>query len=450
MKKKYFIGLFSGVLLIVLGTWGQAKNAATSEISEEGLNELFHQVLYHVKRDYVEDIESKEIWYGAIKGMLTALNDAHTRFMPPEELNELKVGTRGKFGGLGIEVTVRDNVLTVISPIEDTPAMRAGLQPNDKIVEINKKPTRNMTLLEAVKLMRGTPGTSINLSIAREGESDLLYFDIIRDIIKIKITQSEIIQPHNIGYIKLKQFSQSAYTDMRKILKEFKRKKIKGLILDLRWNPGGLLESAHKVTNLFIKKGVIVSTRGRKKQLDRVFTAKPNMAIVPDLPLVLLGNEGSASASEITAGAIKDHKRGIFIGVKTFGKGSVQNVIPLRYNTAVALTIQKYYTPSGKSIHKKGIEPDIHIKALEFTRLDHRNYIKLKEKKIIDDFVKKHSIYNKVNITKFNKILKEKKLPLSDYASKFLLKRKIIEKSGKKGPVFDLELDVQLKKQLNI
>ena len=380
MEKRRLLSILVSFVLIALGTWGQIQGTVKAEISEEGLNELFHQVLYYVENEYVEKTDKQKVWFGAIKGALKALGDEHTRFMTPDGHNELKDITRGSFGGLGIEITVRDSVLTVISPIEDTPAMRAGIQPGDKIIEIDKKSTRDMSLEEAVKIMRGVPGTSVNLSIGRDGEDELLSIDIIRDTIRIKIVKTTLIKPQRIGYIRLKQFAQTSFTEVSNAVKDFEKRKVKGIILDLRYNAGGLLEAAYKISNLFLTKGVIVSTRGRYKQRNEVYKVQPELTISKKTPLVVLVNEGSASASEIVTGAVKDHRRGSIIGVKTFGKGSVQKVIPLSHDTAIALTIQKYYTPSGKSIHKVGINPDIKVTALEFTPEDRRNFKRIKRK----------------------------------------------------------------------
>ncbi|MCS6984823.1 MAG: S41 family peptidase [Leptospiraceae bacterium] len=444
--KRNLLGLGVGLLLFFIGTYGSLATGSKEEISEEGLQELFNMVRYQLRNEYVDPISNQEIMFGAIRGMLQALDDPHTRFMTPDEYNELQVETRGNFGGLGIEVSIRDNVLTVISPIEDTPAYRAGIKPNDKIIEINKRPTRDMTLTEAVKLLRGTPGTSVNISVVREGEDEVLYFDIVREIIKIQVVNSEILEG-NIGYVRLKQFSNTAPDDLKKVLQNLLNKKVKGIILDLRWNPGGLLDAAVKVANFFIKEGEIVSTRGRRSELDRVFRANPRDAIVPDLPLIVLANEGSASASEIVTGAVKDHKRGLFIGTKTFGKGSVQNVIPLMYNTAMAITIQKYYTPAGHSIHKTGIKPDIEVQPLDFTREDRRHYREIREKNIVQDFVKQHPLYNNESIAKFKKLIESKGLGLSDYALRRTLREEYDK--NKMRPVVDLEFDVQLQRAIS-
>jgi len=445
-RRKKYLGLILCTGLFVAATAGQMDANAKKEISEEGLTELFNAALFHVRNDYVDDVSRQQLMFGAIRGMLTALDDAHTRFMTAEETNELQTEMRGNFGGLGIEISQRDNVLTVVSPIEDTPAMRAGIKPGDKIIEIDKKTTRDLSLSEAVKQLRGKPGTSVNISVVREGEDEILSFDLVREVIKIQVVTSQFLEAEKLGYVRLKQFNQTATEDLAKSLADFKKRKAKGVILDLRWNPGGLLDAAHRISNFFIKSGVIVSTRGRKKELDRVFNADPSAAIAADLPLVVLANEGSASASEIVTGAIKDHKRGKFVGVKTFGKGSVQNVISMMYGTSMALTIQKYYTPSGVSIHKKGIEPDINVPALDFNKDDRRHYKEIREKRILQDFVKENKVYNAETVRKFQKMVAAKGLTLTDYAAKRALKDELTKSENR--PVFDLEFDVQLQRAI--
>jgi carboxyl-terminal processing protease len=445
-RRKKYIGLFACLAIFTAATAGQMDATAKKEISEEGLTELFNAALFHVRNDYVDESSRQALMFGAIRGMLAALDDAHTRFMTAEETNELQTEMRGNFGGLGIEISQRDNVLTVVSPIEDTPAMRAGIKPGDKIIEIDKKTTRDLSLSDAVKQLRGKPGTSVNISVAREGEDEILYFDLVREVIKIQVVTSKFLENEKLGYVRLKQFNQTATDDLSKALAEFKQKNARGVILDLRWNPGGLLDAAHRISNFFIKSGVIVSTRGRKKELDRVFNADPSAAIAADIPLVVLANEGSASASEIVTGAIKDHKRGKFIGVKTFGKGSVQNVISMMYGTSMALTIQKYYTPSGVSIHKKGIEPDIKVVALEFNKDDRRHYKEIREKKILQEFIKTHKEYVPDTVKTFQKLLASKGLTLSDYAAKRALKDELTKSAPR--PIMDLEFDVQLQRAI--
>ncbi|MBS0619255.1 MAG: S41 family peptidase [Spirochaetes bacterium] len=441
-RRKKFFGLIACIAVFTAATAGQIESNQRKEISEEGLTELFNAALFHVRNDYVDEASRQTLIFGAIRGMLSSLDDAHTRFMTSEETNELQTEMRGNFGGLGIEISQRDNVLTVVSPIDDTPAMRAGIKPGDKIIEIDKKSTRDLSLTDAVKQLRGKPGTSVNISVAREGEDEILYFDLVREVIKIQVVTSQFLEKEKIGYVRLKQFNQTATDDLAKAIGEFKKKKMRGLILDLRWNPGGLLDAAHRIGNFFIKSGVIVSTRGRKKELDRVFNADPSAAIAADIPLVVLANEGSASASEIVTGAIKDHKRGKFIGVKTFGKGSVQNVISLMYGTSMALTIQKYYTPSGVSIHKKGIEPDIKVPALDFTKDDRRHYREIRERKLIQEYVKTHPDYSVEAAKKMQKTFADRGLALSDYAAKRALKDEITKNETR--PLLDREFDVQL------
>lgn len=445
--RRHALGITMGLGLLLIGSLGSIAKTGKNEIPEAGLQELFNTVLYHVKNDYVDEAKSEELMFGAIKGMLASLDDPHTRFMTPDEFKELQVETRGNFGGLGIEISMRDNVLTVVSPMEGTPAMRAGLKPGDKIVEINRKSTRGISLPDALKLLRGAPQTSVNISILREGEDEILYFDIVRETIRIQVVTSTLLEHNRIGYVRLKQFSQSSPQEVAAVLKSFTEKKVKGIILDLRWNPGGLLDAAHGISNFFIKDGIIVSTRGRKSEMDKVFRANPRNMIVPtNIPVITIANKGSASASEIVTGALKDHKRAIFIGEKTFGKGSVQSVIPLKYQTAVALTIQKYFTPSGVSIHKKGIVPDIEVKQPDFTKEDRRNYRSLREKKIIQNFAKKNPLYNAANISKFKTLVEGKGYPLTDFA----LKRSLKEETERnhKRPIIDLEFDTQLKRAI--
>jgi carboxyl-terminal processing protease len=446
-QKSRIFGIVLSIFLIVIGAVGQLQGKAGKEaISEQGYIQLYNTILQYIKADYVEEIDNKELWNNAIQGMLKATNDEHTMFLNRDEFADLQTSTKGDFGGLGIEIALRDSILTVVTPMEDTPAWRAGLHPGDKIVEIEGKSTRDMSLPDAVKLLRGKPGTTVNITIAREGEEDLIKVDLVRDIIKITIVESGVIEKNNIGYIKLKQFAETATMDMANAIRSLEEKKVKGLILDLRNNPGGLLTTAVDVSNFFIKDGVIVSTRGRHKVNDKIENADPRKAIAPEIPLVVLVNGGSASASEIVTGAIKDHKRGIVIGTKTFGKGSVQSIIRLDYDTALKMTIQKYYTPSGESIHKKGIEPNVVVKPYEFTKDERRHYHDIVEAKILEKFVKENKTYNDDSIKKLKALFKEKGYDMSDYATKYVLKQEITNLG--KRPLYDLELDTQLIKAL--
>ncbi len=326
--------------------------------------ELFSDAVSIIRSDYVEEPPSKDLIYGALKGMLSSL-DPYSQFMEPDMYNEMKIETEGEFGGIGIEITIKDNLLTIISPLDDTPAYNVGLKAGDKIVKIEEEITRDLTLLEAVKKLRGKPGTKVNITVLRESEKKLLDFTITRSIIKIDSIKKVEIIDNDIGYIRLIEFQEKTHKELETSLRDLERKKIKGLILDLRNNPGGLLDSSVEVAKKFLENGkVIVSTKGRVETQNFMFKSnnkKPHL----DYPMVVLINGGSASASEIVAGAIKDHQRGIIMGTKSFGKGSVQTVVPLSDGSAVRLTTSKYFTPNGHSIHGSGIVPDIVVEYKE-------------------------------------------------------------------------------------
>ncbi len=326
--------------------------------------ELFADVITTVQSDYVDEVKPKDLIYGALKGMLSNL-DKHSQFMDPELYNEMKIETEGEFGGIGIEITIKDNLLTVITPMDSTPAQKAGLKPNDKIVKIDGELTKDITLVEAVKKLRGKPGTKVQLTILRENEKKLLEFNLARDIIKLKSIKEAKVIEDSIGYIKLVEFRENTLKDFDNALKALEKNGINSLILDLRYNPGGLLNSAVDVSERFLKTGdMVVYTKGRIKNQNIEFKsryAKPYL----DYPLVVLVNAGSASGSEIVAGALQDNKRAIIVGTKTFGKGSVQTVIPLRDGSAIRLTTSKYFTPSGRSIHGEGIMPDVVVEEEE-------------------------------------------------------------------------------------
>jgi carboxyl-terminal processing protease len=320
--------------------------------------DLFSDGFALIQSDYVEEVQAKQLIYGALKGMFSAL-DPHSQFMDPDTYNELKVDTTGEFGGLGIEITIRDGLLTVVTPIEDTPAWRAGIKAGDRIVKIEGELTREITLVEAVKKLRGKPNTEINLTVLREGENKLLDFKIVREIIEINDIKDARILEDGIGYIRLVEFRQHTPRDFKKAINKLRKQGMNALILDLRNNPGGLLDVAVKITEQFIDKGkLIVSTRGRKEDQNMEFYSLNKRADL-DLPLVVLVNEGSASGSEIVAVALQDYKRAIILGVKTFGKGSVQTVIPLNDGSAIRLTTSKYFSPNGQIIHERGVMPDI-------------------------------------------------------------------------------------------
>lgn len=321
--------------------------------------DLFGEVLENIKNDYVDEVDQSEIMDSAINGVLQSL-DPYSAYMSPELFKEMQTDTRGEFGGLGIEIGMEAGVVKVISPIDDTPAAKAGIKAGDYIVKIGKEQVQGKSLLEAVKLMRGPVGTSIDLTIRRKNVKKPLEFKIVRKIIEVKSVSSEAIgKEKNLGYIRLKSFNENSDKQFLKSVKEFeKRFKIKGYVVDLRNNPGGLLAQAINITDFFLDDGEIVSTKGRKVSETRKFFARKGDEI-NGKPIVVLINNGSASASEIFAGALKDHKRAIILGESSYGKGSVQSIIPLKNGGGIRLTISKYYLPSGKSISEVGVTPDI-------------------------------------------------------------------------------------------
>ncbi len=336
----------------------QANQIASAKVNEtyEQLK-VFASVLDLVQRNYVEEVDAKKLIYGAVQGMLSSL-DPHSSFMRPDDYKELQVETKGSFTGIGIEITLRDGILTVVSPIEGTPAYKAGLKANDKILKIEGKSTKDMNLIEAVKILRGPKGSKVTISIFREGWREIKDVTLVRAVIPIRSVRSKLLED-KYAYVRISTFRKNTATELKKALNKMERgHQIHGLVMDLRNNPGGLLDQAVAVADEFLDGGLIVYTDGRVKDQKMRFTAHEGKKH-HEYPMVVLVNEGSASASEIVAGALQDHKRAIILGTQTFGKGSVQTIIPLEDGSAVRLTTAKYYTPSGRSIQAKGIEPDI-------------------------------------------------------------------------------------------
>ena len=352
MKKIFILYLF---IISLVEQSAFSKNDIYEKI------DLFGEVIENIKKDYVDDVNQGEMMESAINGVLQSL-DPYSAYMSPELFKEMQTDTKGEFGGLGIEIGMEAGVVKVISPIEGTPAEEAGIKAGDYIVKIGKEQVQGKSLMEAVKLMRGPVGTEINLTVRRKNEKKPLEFKVVRKIIEVQSVNSKIISKEkNIGYVRLKSFNENSDNQFLKSLKKFEgTKKIKGYIIDLRNNPGGLLTQAINITDFFLDDGEIVSTKGRKISETRKFFARRGDEI-KGKPLVVLINNGSASAAEIFAGALKDHKRAIILGESSYGKGSVQSIIPLRNGGGMRLTISKYYLPSGKSISEVGVTPDILI-----------------------------------------------------------------------------------------
>jgi carboxyl-terminal processing protease len=395
--------------------------------------EAFTNVLSIVKKNYVEEVDTKNLVTGAINGMLSSL-DPHSAYLTPDLYKELQMDTQGRFGGLGIEITVKNGVLTVVSPIEDTPAFKAGVKPGDMIFKIEDEFTKDMTLVDAVKKMRGPKGTKITISIKREGVPELIDFTLVRDTIRVQSVRSRTLE-EGYGYIRLAQFQERSDRDLQKSLDKLAGEKggIKGLVLDLRNNPGGLLTQAVRVSDLFLDSGLIVYTEGRiESQKQKYFAQKEGTWT--GFPMVVLVNGGSASASEIVAGALQDHKRAVVLGTKTFGKGSVQTILPLDDNSALRLTTARYFTPNGRSIQAMGITPDI---IVDNAPQDAKAEADKKRQSLREENLPGHLMNPQQNST-----------PQQDQGDKE--KEKLLPPSG--GPTGDetIDNDAQLKRALDL
>ncbi len=364
MRFRILLGL---LLLAVLLPFAPGRGlAAPADETRDDYHQLrrLTDVLGLIRSSYVEDVPIDHLIDGAIEGMLASL-DPHSGYMPPEVFEEMQVDTLGEFGGLGIEVTMEDGVLTIVTPLEGTPAFRAGLQPGDQIVKIDDQLTKGMDIMEAVRLMRGEAGSSVHLTVARPGQEGLVEVSLVREIIKIHSVKARLLD-NGVGYVRLAQFQEHTAEDLHAALGDLLREAegpLTGLILDLRNNPGGLLEQAVAVADAFLTEGLIVYTEGRDPESVLKFSARDD-GDEPECPLVVLINSGSASASEIVAGALHDHGRALLMGTRSFGKGSVQTIIPLEGGAGLRLTTARYYTPSGISIQARGIQPDVVVRPL--------------------------------------------------------------------------------------
>jgi carboxyl-terminal processing protease len=353
------VALLFGVLI---GKGWERTGHATETYEEL---RTFSEVLTQVQKNYVDDTKVKDLVQGAIRGMLSTL-DPHSAYMTPEMYKEMQVETKGEFGGVGIQIGVKENRLAVIAPIDGTPAQRAGIKAGDYITKVNEESTKDLSLMDAVQKMRGPKGTKVNLTIQRDGSSDAMQFTLVRDTIKIESVKSKVLD--NIGYVKLTQFQEATGRDLGRALKQFKEQKVQSTILDLRNNPGGLLTAAVEVSEQFLPNGkLVVYTKGRESKKDEWFAKGRDQ--MDDSPMIILVNEGSASASEIVAGALQDYGRAVIVGTTSFGKGSVQTILPLGDGSGLRLTTAKYYTPKGRSIQSTGITPDIVIKPQPATTL---------------------------------------------------------------------------------
>lgn len=360
------LGVILGILLSVsVGVVADREDGAGATLPVEDLRR-FTDVYMRIKRNYVSEVEDRELLDNAIKGMLSGL-DPHSAYLDENEFRDLQVGTSGEFGGLGIEVGMEDGFVKVISPIDDTPASRAGIRAGDLIIRLDDTPVKGMTLSDAVSMMRGKRGTDITLTIMREGEDSPLRITITRDVIRVQSVRWEELEP-GFGYVRITNFQARTARDLVKAVESLRESgPLQGLVLDLRNNPGGVLNGAVGVSDAFLEDGLIVYTEGRLQESQFRYTASPG-DVAGGVPIVVLVNEGSASASEIVAGALQDHKRAVIMGAQTFGKGSVQTILPLAQETAIKLTTARYFTPLGRSIQAEGIEPDIKVDSLLVSR----------------------------------------------------------------------------------
>ncbi|MDY0163481.1 S41 family peptidase [Desulfobotulus sp.] len=360
LKMRHLMVAVSIVALVILGSasFHRTVSAKANTETYKGLK-VFSDVIEEIEANYVDEVKTEDLIQKAIQGMVGSL-DPHSAFLPPEAFEELQMDTKGEFGGIGIVITTKNGLLTVISPIEGTPAFKAGIQAEDVIVEVDGESTKDMMLWEAVKRMRGPKGEKVLIRVVRKGVSEPIEFTLVRDLIPIDSVRYALLRP-GYGYVWVTNFRENTTEDLKKALEEIKQKgELKGLVLDLRGNPGGLLDQAVSVSDLFLEGGDIVSIQGRKNISPQIFKARKR-GTEPNYPIVVLINAGSASASEIVAGALQDHKRAVILGTTSFGKGSVQTVRPLKDGYALKYTIARYFTPLGRSIQAEGIEPDIRV-----------------------------------------------------------------------------------------
>jgi len=380
--KRTLLGMVVGTLVsfpLYADDTASSEPSAAAQEKALPLDELrlFTEVFQRIKSSYVEPVDDARLLEDALRGMIAGL-DPHSSYLEPEEFEDLQANTSGEFGGLGIEIGSEDGFIRVITPIDDTPAQRAGIKAGDLITKLDETPVQGMSLNEAVELMRGKPGSKIILTIVRQGEEKPLEIEVVRDVIQVASVKSRMLD-EGFAYVRVSQFQVDSGKEVNKHLKRLMKNKLKGVVLDLRNNPGGVLQAAVDISDTFLSEGLIVYTKGRLAESEQRFSATSD-TLVPDLPMVVLINGGSASASEIVAGALQDQERAVIMGVDSFGKGSVQTILPLTKERALKLTTARYYTPSGRSIQAQGIKPDIEVKDADITlREGGREFLKEKD-----------------------------------------------------------------------
>jgi len=428
-------GLFLGINFSYIASAGESAHKYLG---------YFHRVYQIVSTQYVDEPDNKNLFYGAIRGMLSSLGDPFTRFMDEKSNAQFNQMISGKFVGIGVEIAIRNGEMIVVTPIENSPAMRAGIEPGDVITQVNNETIKGRKFEEVLTKIKGVPGSKVKVHIKRENYPEELVYDIERAPIKIKSVKYGIIEKDNVGYLKIKSFGSETAGDAKEAIKYFRSKKITKMVIDVRQNPGGLLPAAVQISDMFLDKGkVIVSTKGRTGNAV-VYKAK-NPMMFPGKIIVLV-NKGSASASEILSGALRDNDRAMLLGEKTFGKGSVQVKHNLDKDISVAVTTARYYTPSGAMIHKKGIKPDYDVKFFDLPKNDEKGLQKLYIEKLLNKFVNTKTKYNDETRSKFLALLKDKKINISEKTAFFALKREI--NKYKKKALYDLEFDFQLKAAL--
>ena len=433
MLLAFLTGLFIGINVSFL--------SSATEPAHKYLD-YFHRVYQLILTEYVDEPNTKDMFYGAIRGMINSLDDPFSRFLDEKSFEELKEMTTGKFQGVGIEITIRDGQVVVVTPIDDSPAMKAGILPGDLITQVNEKPIKGMKLEKIVNMIRGLPNSKVKLLVKRDGYEEPIEFELERAPVKINSVEYGVITGKNIGYLRIKNFGSETSRDVVKAFKSFNAKGITKVVIDLRNNPGGLLTSSIEISELLLEKGkTIVSTRG-KEGSGRVQFYKSQSNPLYKGQLIVLVNNGTASASEILSGAIRDNGRGKLLGVKTFGKGSVQKSFNLDDEIGVAITVAKYYTPSGEMIHKKGIKPDFDYPMEKLSESEMRNIKLVRDKKLLETFVKKDTEYSQPARDSFRELLAKNGIALSEKTGDFVLKEWIYR--FKKRQLYDLEFDNQL------